>query len=193
MVKNKLDAAGKPVYNLSGGNTNASGQIASAASFANWYRDCNAATPTLTCVQSYTVPITASVNSLTQVLTYSNSFYFPIDTLTPDKSVWDVSKNHNYHFTSELEFLLAYDGAAADGNGAKNKFSFTGDDDVWVFINGQLMLDLGGIHPAATNGFDLDLLAAGLLGLDGLMGITNGEIYSFKMFHAERHTQRIQR
>jgi fibro-slime domain-containing protein len=180
MVEAQLDADGKPVYNLSGGNTDASGQIASAASFANWYRDCNEATPTLTCVQSYLVPITAEVNPLTQVLTYSNSSYFPLDTISP-LNVRDVSSAHNYHFTTELELMLRYDGKVADGNGTKNKFSFTGDDDVWVFLNGTLVFDLGGIHAPTDKSFDLDLLAAGL-------GIDDGEVYSFKLFHAERHT-----
>ena len=63
MVKTTLDADGKPVYNLGGGNTNASGQIASAASFASWYRDCDPTKPTTHCVQAYTVPITATVDA----------------------------------------------------------------------------------------------------------------------------------
>jgi len=180
MVQSTLDANGKPVYNLGGGNNNASGQISSAASFASWYRDCNPATPTLTCVASYVVPITADVDSLTQVLTYTNNFYFPLDSLT-NTAVWDVSSAHNYHFTSELELLLSYNGSVADGVGPKNTFSFTGDDDVWAFINGHLVLDLGGIHGAFNQSFDLDLLAAGL-------GIADGDAYSFKLFHAERHT-----
>lgn len=178
MVQNSLDAQGKPVYALGGGNNNAGGQVQSAASFGSWYRDCNAATPTLTCVQSYVVPITAEVNPATLVLTYNNSSFFPIDSLGGPR---DVSNAHNYHFTSELELVLRYQGSKADGNGANNKFSFTGDDDVWVFINGKLVMDLGGIHGATGGGFDLDLLAGGL-------GIQDGDFYNFKLFHAERHT-----
>lgn len=168
------------MFALAGGDTAGNGQVGSASSFASWFRDCDPTKPTTHCVGSYTVPLTTQVDLATQILTYANSAYFPLDTLTLS-SIWDVSGAHNYHFTSELELLLRYDGSKADGNGVNNKFTFTGDDDVWVFINGQLALDLGGIHPAALASFDLDNLAAGL-------GIDDGEVYSFKLFHAERHT-----
>jgi fibro-slime domain-containing protein len=60
-------------------------------------------------------------------------------------------------------------------------FTFRGDDDVFVFVNGKLALDLGGVHGAETDTIDFDAQA-------GALGITVGSTYSLDVFHAERHT-----
>jgi fibro-slime domain-containing protein len=173
MVSATLDANGRPVYIGSGGGTDASGNVTSAATFASWYGDCNAATPGLTCISKTNVTLTANVDA-NDVLTFSDSTFFPLDALT-NSSIWDAGGyGHNFFFTSELALQLYYDPSK------QNVFSFTGDDDVWVFINGHLVLDIGGIHAAVTKSFDLDNLVAGL-------GIAAGDLYDFKMFHAERH------
>jgi fibro-slime domain-containing protein len=56
-------------------------------------------------------------------------------------------------------------------------FSFRGDDDVWVYINNQLVVDLGGVHSAANGSVNIDSL-----------GLTLGQNYSLDIFHAERQT-----
>ncbi|GBU22680.1 hypothetical protein R80B4_02592 [Fibrobacteres bacterium R8-0-B4] len=61
-------------------------------------------------------------------------------------------------------------------------FSFTGDDDVWVFINGRLAVDVGGIHSAVTASVDLDA-SRRMLG-----NLIDGRKYTLHMFYAERHT-----
>jgi len=60
-------------------------------------------------------------------------------------------------------------------------FSFTGDDDMWVFINRHLAINLGGLHPRKSASVSLDEKAPSL-------EISHGEIYPIHIFFAERHT-----
>ena len=52
---------------------------------------------------------------------------------------------------------------------------------MWMFINGKLAIDLGGLHPPDTQTINLDAEAAKL-------GITKGSVYPMDIFHAERHS-----
>lgn len=61
------------------------------------------------------------------------------------------------------------------------KFTATGDDDLWVFVSVKLALDLGGLHPKLDGTIDMDALAAQL-------GLTKGKAYDLELFHAEHHT-----
>ena len=78
-------------------------------------------------------------------------------------------KRHNYGFTMKIQATFEY----IPGQ----YFEFFGDDDVWVFINNRLVVDIGGQHAQVAGAVDLDTL-----------GLTEGFNYPFHIFYAERHT-----
>ena len=79
------------------------------------------------------------------------------------------NKRHNYGFTMKIQATFEY----IPGQ----YFEFFGDDDVWVFINNRLVVDIGGQHRQVLGAVDLDTL-----------GLEEGKNYSFHIFYAERHT-----
>lgn len=66
------------------------------------------------------------------------------------KQIIDGSASLNHHFGMSMttEFVQPTNGKTTDGNDMI--FEFSGDDDVWVYIDGVLVGDLGGIHEKAT-------------------------------------------
>jgi fibro-slime domain-containing protein len=155
-VQSTLGADGKPVYN----NPSAPGIFSTAANFNQWYNDAPGVNQTITGSLTLTETFAGS-----GIYEYNNSAYFPID----GQGWGDQGLGNNFHFTMELHTTFTYQ--------AGQTFDFTGDDDVWVFINDQRVVDLGGIHPAESAGVNLDSL-----------GLTAGNNYDFDFFFAERHT-----
>jgi fibro-slime domain-containing protein len=108
------------------------------------------------------------------LFTFQSLHYFPIDGAGfMSTAQADDNKPHNFGFTTELHTRFLYKGGEI--------FTFEGDDDVWVYINDKLAVDLGGLHPMQTRAVQLDMVATQL-------GIVTGTIYSLDLFHAERHT-----
>jgi len=157
IVEEDLGPDGKPVYAGNPTTPTTTGQ----ENFDQWYRDVdgvNIAIP-------LAIPLSPNGDG---TFTYDNSSFFPID-----GQGWDNEGNpHNYHFTYEIRTQFEYQGGEV--------FSFTGDDDLFVFINGKLAMDLGGVHGALNASVDLDAEA-------GYLGITVGESYPLDFFFAERH------
>lgn len=158
LVQAGIGIDGKPVYAY--GNAT-QGAIHGQTSFNQWYNGGTYGTNKL----DYAItlnPIGGGIYS------FQSSAFFPIDGQLLGNYP-NSSSAHNYHFTYEIHTQFTY----VPGQ----KFSFTGDDDVWVFINGQLALDLGGVHGALSNTIDLDT-----------RGLAPGGTYDFDFFFAERHT-----
>lgn len=132
-----------------------------AGAFSNWYTD-TVVKPT------FNVGLTLTSNGA-GLYTYENSSFFPIDGL----GYGNQGNAHNYHFTFTTSATFGYT------QGAGQTFSFTGDDDVWVYFDGKLGIDLGGVHSAQTQTVNLDTLFG--------PGKASGN-YSFDFFFAERHT-----
>jgi fibro-slime domain-containing protein len=160
IVKTDIGADGKPVFN---GKTKST---TTQANFDTWYRDVACTSPTnYACNKSTSFPITLTRNSTTGIYSYSNSSFFPINGLL----FGNEGNSKNYHFTYELQTKFTYKRGQT--------FTFTGDDDLWVFINGRRVIDIGGVHSAISKTVNLDTL-----------GLTEGQTYDFALFFAERHT-----
>lgn len=159
-VQTMLDADGKPVLSADFNNANFTNQ----ADFSQWYRDIPGVN------QSKLFSITLTDPDMDGVFTYQNSAFFPID----GELLGNEGRNHNYHFTYEIS------GQATFNLG--DTFSFTGDDDLWVFVNDKLWIDIGGVHGSASDSGTVD--AAFLANF----GLTDGGVGSIDIFFAERHT-----
>lgn len=94
-----------------------------------------------------------------------------------EEDVFNSSATHNFYFTSEVRTWFQYDSSTAA------VLEFTGDDDVWVFVNGRLAVDLGGIHVPEDGSVTINAQTATQFGLE------EGKVYSIAVFQAERRME----
>jgi len=143
-------------------------EITSQMTFDQWYRD----TPDVN--QTFTVDVELLEQAGGKYV-YDTPLFFPVDGMGFPETFNEEKTGmpHNFHFTTEAHVKFGYI--------AGQTFTFRGDDDLWIFVNGRLALDLGGLHQPFEGTIDFDAQAADL-------GISPGNTYQMDIFHAERQT-----
>jgi fibro-slime domain-containing protein len=154
--------------------------------FADWFTDKS---PDVN--RPFLVDLQFDRDASTGMYVYQSNAFFPIDDGKPFRKIHaddpgtfghlqkdsldgkDLSQ-HNYGFTLELHTEVAYH------EGGNQLLRFQGDDDIWVYLNGKRVIDLGGVHQTQKDSVDLDAAKAAL-------GLEDGKTYPLDFFFAERH------
>jgi len=174
MVLSTLGQDGKPVFNEDFNNGDYSrAMVDSVESFNQWYRNVEGVNQSV----NHTIQLTDSDRDgiyRYEASKHNGQSFFPLD----NKLMGNEGRSHNYHFTYEISTKFPY--TDPDGRDPMT-VKFSGDDDVWVFINGKLVVDLGGVHSEVHSYVNIDDIAADI-------GLEPGQTYDFHFFFAERHT-----
>ena len=154
----------KPIY--AGGSYSTT----TKANFDQWYRDVDGVNQRFVNENGESwFSIELEDNDGDGIYNYQNTNFFPIN----DQLMGNEGRNKNFHFTYEIHSKFTYRGGEV--------FKFSGDDDVWVYINGYKVIDIGGVHSKKDAEVSLDDIAASI-------GLQVGGTYEFDFFFAERHT-----
>lgn len=181
VVAENLDADGKP--ELREGYDPSNAMIESAESLEQWFRDV----PGVNIAWPHSIVLDNGQDEPGGVYTFAREkgmsgdlqYFFPADGKGWNDDQTVNTGTHNFYFTYEVQTTFTYVDPAERDWGME--FKFVGDDDVWVFINGKLAVDIGGVHGQASGEIDVDAKAEEL-------GLEPGEDYDLVLFFAERHT-----
>lgn len=166
-VAQELGSDGKPVW---AGSPNA--VFSSQEAFDQWFRDVAGVNMS----KPYSIELTESPAGSGRY-SFEGQNFFPIDDELlgneGDKFRDVQGQPRNFHYTMQLAGEFSYQNDS-------DEFTFIGDDDLWVFFDHKLGIDLGGTHRPATvtiNGAQLREL-----------GLNPNESYPIDIFFAERQT-----
>jgi fibro-slime domain-containing protein len=158
--RSQFDQCGNRFADVAGtaGPTSTAG-ITSAGTFSQWYRDV----PGVNLSTRHAITLVRDVDNVYEYA--ASPDFFPID----DDLLGNEGDPHNYYFTYAINAQFTYD-ACSD-----QFFEFEGSDDAWVFVDGTLAMDLGGIAPGTEQIIDFDRL-----------GLLDGEVASLVFLYAHR-------
>jgi len=176
MVEKSLSAAGLPLKAAAFPDS----LCTEANNLNNWFVP-QVITGTYTNATCYNLPLTMDdagfwLADIAQDTARKIDGFFPIDSwkfldsamTIPNPKNEPEAPDHNFSYTMHVNATFSY----VPGQ----YFEFRGDDDVWVFINNKLVVDLGGVHGPLKGSVSLDTLA-----------LTPGVTYPFHIFYAERN------
>jgi fibro-slime domain-containing protein len=140
-------------------NSSSTGAITSANTFSQWFTD----KPGVNISHVHTI---ALVRNEDGVYEYFDDAFFPID----GQLLGNEGDAHNFNFT------YAFSASFEHEECSDRFFEFSGADDVWVYIDGKLAMDLGGVRALTPQVVEIDRL-----------GLVDGQTYKLHFFYAQRN------